>query len=457
MTSLESLNKKFEVQKAAFAKDPCPSLKERLARIARLSQMLSENRELFHQSLASDFTSHPSRLVDMMETGPVLSRAAYYAENLEKWMSPRQEQMGPAHGSSRGEILQLPLGVCGNISPWNFPVESALVMCVDMLGAGNRVIVKPSELAPATANLLENLVAKYFDPDLLTIVQGDEQLGAAFSSLQWDHLTFTGSPRVGKLVLQAAAKNMVPVTLELGGKNPAVFAADGVTTELIKLFLSFRTLKSGQVCTSPDHIRVPAEELENWIAIAANTWKKFYKHYVGHKDITGIINNAHYERLMSYIDEAQKAGVRTINLNGDIPDADHRQIPLTLIIDPPPNLACARDEVFGPVIPVHTYQSISAVFDDINSGPAPLASYLATYDETLAQKFLTTVRSGGAAINNFGIQGGHNALPFGGFGNSGRGCHSGREGFLNYTHTKSVFYGANDSHVHKALTPPLPS
>ena len=453
--AIDDLKAKFEAQKMAFSRDSSPTLEERLMRIERLSSMLSENREKFHSALAKDFNAHPARLVDLMETGPVIARVAYYVEQLQHWLAPRVEEMGPAHGSSRGEVVHMAKGVCGNISPWNFPVESALVMCVDMLAAGNRVIIKPSELAPATAALLDELIAKYFDPTLLTVTQGGEELGEAFSAMPWDHLTFTGSPRVGKLVLKAAAENMVPVTLELGGKNPAVFAKDGVTDELVSLFLSFRTLKSGQVCTSPDHVLVPDAQLDTWIASARTFWAQVYPNYVGHKDMTGIINEAHYNRLMSYIDEAREVGARVISLNGDVADPFRRQIPLTLIINPPDDLGCMVDEIFGPIIPVITYAEIDKVFEKINKGPSPLASYLVTHDEELAQKFIATVRSGGAAINNFGVQGGHVTLPFGGFGSSGQGCHSGMEGFYNYTHAKSVFYGEADSFVHKALTPPL--
>jgi len=453
--NVSRLKAAFAIQKTAFAEDSYPSLDTRLERISTLSRMLVENRLAFQTALADDFGSHPSRLVDLMETGPVIARAKYYAKNLGEWMLPRREELGPEHGSSVGQVLQLPKGVCGNISPWNFPVESALIMCIDMMAAGNRVIVKPSEMAPATAQALEGFIAKYFEPDLLTIIQGGPELASTFASMPWDHLTFTGSPRIGKLVLQAAAENMVPVTLELGGKNPALFAPDGVTDELIKLFLSFRTLKSGQVCTSPDYVLVQEDLVDTWVEKAGKIWKQAYPSYVGHSDITGIINAAHYRRIVAYIDEANDNDIRVVSLNGDEANPETRQIPLSLIVNPSKDMACMTDEIFGPVIPVVPYTDISKAIADINAGPSPLASYIATNDSTLSQKFVTTVRSGGSAINNFGIQGGHVALPFGGFGASGQGCHSGKEGFLNYTHTKSVFFGASDSMVHQVLSPPL--
>ena len=448
---IETLNSRFDAQKSAVLGNPVPDFDERIRRLAALRDLVNANREAFYESMAADFAVIHPRMVDMMDTGPVLSRVDHIEANLAEWMKPHEVAPGPAYGSSRAKVIQLPKGVNGNISPWNFPVESALVMCTDMLAAGNTVIVKPSELAPATAQVLDDAVARHFDPEVLTVVQGGLELSTAFAAMPWDHLTFTGSPRVGGIVAQAAAANLVPTTLELGGKNPAVFADDGVTEELIDLFLTFRTLKSGQVCTSPDHAMVPRDRIEDFVAIAKKTWRATYPNYVGHPFATGIINMAHYERLLGYLEEARDRGVRIVELNDEKPDPITRQIPTTLVIDPPDDLACMNEEIFGPVIPVVPFDSIDEVISRINAGPSPLASYLASHDDELAERFVTTVRSGGAAINNFGIQGGHNALPFGGFGRSGHGCHSGREGFLGYTHTKSVFYGASDSFVHQAI------
>jgi len=453
--ALSQLQQLFDRQRAALGREPVPSLETRLARLHALRRMVIENRENFRDALAADFGVHHPWLVDLMETGPVVGRVKYTEAHLKGWLAPQIVDLGGEHGSSRGEILQLPKGVCGNIAPWNFPIESALVMCADMLAAGNRVIVKPSELAPATAQAVAGAVAAAFDPEVLGVVQGGPDLAQAFAAMPWDHLTFTGSPRVGRMVAQAAAANLVPVTLELGGKNPALFAPDAVTHDLVKLFLSFRTLKAGQVCTSPDYVMVPEDQLERWVALACTIWRGAYPAYVGHPDSTGIINDAHFGRLMSYLEEARGRGVRLVGLNDDVPDPAGRQFPPVLVIDPPSDLKCMTEETFGPVIPVIPYKTVDAAISRINAGLSPLGSYIATHDEALARHFVTHVRSGGSAVNNFGLQGGHVALPFGGFGNSGQGCHGAHEGFCNYTHTKSVFYGAADSIVHAVLAPPL--
>ena len=428
------LERAFQLQKAAL--DTYPSLVVRLDRLSRLRSLVTEGEERICVAMQADFGSlHPSMVV-MLDTLPVIDRVTHFAANLAGWMVPESVVLGDVHGSSTAQILRVPKGVMGNIAPWNFPIESALVMAVDMMAAGNTVIIKPSELAPQTSAALAGLVAEYFQPEELAVVEGGIDVAEAFAAMQWDHLTYTGGGRVGRLVAQAAASNLVPVTLELGGKNPAVFASDAITDASIARFLSFRSLKAGQICTSPDYALVPRERVDEWVERASTVWRGWYPHWVGHPDITGIINDRHVARLIGYLDEARARGVQVIGLNDDEPELDARQLPMTLVIDPPADVACMTDEVFGPITPVVPYDSIDEVFARINAGPSPLGAYLATSDTALADRFVTGVRSGGIGINTFGLQGGH-------------------AGFLNYSHTKSVFRGADDSFVHQVIIPPF--
>lgn len=452
--SITHLNHAFGVQQSATLADPYPALEQRLDRIDRVSEMLASHADEIRMAVTADFGSIHPAMVQILDTMPVTDRAAYFREHLGEWVVPQAVGLGQEHGSSTAEIIRVPKGVNGNIAPWNFPIESALVMTIDMFAAGNTVIVKPSELAPATAQVLEDMVTKSFDVSEFAVVQGGIDVAQAFAAMPWDHLTYTGGGKVGRMVMQAAAANLVPVTLELGGKNPALFAPDGVTDELIGRFLSFRTLKAGQICTSPDYALVPRSAIDEFVEKSSAIWRSWYPHYVGHRDATGIINSAHYNRLLGYIQEARERGVRVVELNDDRPDATLRQVPMTLIVDPPEDLACMNEEMFGPVIPVVGYDSVAEALTRINRGPAPLGAYLATNDSALTRQFVMGVRSGGTGINTFGLQGGNAALPFGGFGASGHGCHSGYDGFLNYSHTKSVFYGASDSFVHQVITPP---
>jgi len=454
-TSKSELHELFEKQKAAFATDRAPPLGQRIARLKMLDQMMIENREAIRKALAQDFGTHHALATDLFESGAVIARSRSIQAALPQWMAGEPRTLNPhVHGSSKAQVIYQPKGVLGNIAPWNFPVECALVMTADMLAAGNRVIVKCSELAPATAAVLVNAAEKHFPRDILAVVAGGPEFSAHFASLPWDHLTYTGGGRVGRLVMEAAARNLTPVTLELGGKNPTLFANDGFEDALMERFLYFRVFKGGQVCTSPDYVLVPQDRLGDWVQMARRAWSKLYPNYVGHPDATGAINKSHFDRIMGLLREARAAGIEVISLNGDQPDPVKRVIPMYVIVDPPDELTCMKEEIFGPVTPVKGYRRIEDAIARINAGPSPLASYIVTRDQALAERFAGEVLSGGTGVNVFGFQAADPGLPFGGVGKSGLGCHSGREGFLNYSHTKSVFYCADDNPLAMAIRPP---
>jgi coniferyl-aldehyde dehydrogenase len=453
--SVEALDRAFARQQECVRENPYPILEQRLDWLSSLEKMLIAYRRDFSTALNSDFGAHSKIVTDLYETGAILGRSRFFRRQLADWMAPKPVSLHPKiHGSSKAETRVAPQGVVGNISPWNFPVECALVMAVDMLSAGNRIILKPARQAPATAQVVSEAIAEFFDEDVFTSVIGGSALTQAFPHKPWDHLTYTGSPEVGKIIMRAAAENLTPVTLELGGKNPTVFADDGIEDNLIRRFLEARILKGGQVCTSPDYVLVPRKQRDDWLQRAKRLWSEMYPEYIGHADATGVINQSHYNRVMGYVQEAQNEGVNVVSLNGDEPDARTRQIPMYVIVEPDSELSCMREEIFGPVTALLCYDDLDEVVDRINSGPSPLACYLATHDSDIADRFINQVRSGGVAINDFGTQAGHPGIPFGGFGNSGMGCHSGYEGFLNYSHTKGVFHGANDSVVVKSMRMP---
>lgn len=453
-TQPHRLQELFALQRAAFAANPVPSLGERLERLHTLRRMICAHRQQFREALIADFGSHHPWMSDSLEMGWALGRVRHVERNLPHWLVTRDVPLEHVHGSSRAELIQVPKGVNGIIAPWNAPIGCSLVMLADVLGAGNPAIVKPSELAPASAQALESAIASSFEPSVLAVAQGGPELAREFAGLSWAHLTFTGSARTGRQVAQIAGRNLVPVTLELGGKNPALFARDGVTPELVQRFLAFRTLKAGQMCTSPDHVLVPREQLDLFLSLAVGIWRTSYPTHVGHPDAVGIVNDAQYHRVMGYLDEARARGVTLQPLNDDVADPVRRQIPMTFVVDPPADLGCMTDEVFGPVVPVVLYDDFDDAIDLINSGPSPLAAYLATFEQARVDRFVARVRCGGVGVNTFGLQAGHPALPLGGIGASGHGAHSGREGFLQYSHTKSVFHASSDSVAHMAMSMP---
>ena len=455
MTTNTELNEIFKKQKEAFANNSSPSLKERIDRLQRLEAAMMKNRIAFQKTIREDFGAHSQYVTDLFETGGVLGRGRHLQATLEEWMRPVDRELNSmVHGSSTAKVIRQPKGVMGNMAPWNFPIECALVMVNDMLAAGNRVIVKGAELTPATSSLLEEVIKSEFDEDTLAVVNGDTSFSEYFSTMPWDHLTYTGGERVAKLVMNAASINLTPVTLELGGKNPTLFTNEGVCELLVERFLFNRVFKGGQVCTSPDYAMVPEEHLETWVNLAKNKWSEMYPNYIGHEDATGTINDHHFNRITNYIDEAKEAGCEVISLNGEDPDESLRQIPMIIIINPDDSLSVMQEEIFGPVTAVKTYSNIDSAINYINSKPRPLAAYLVGREREMIQNFEENIISGGIGINVFGLQGAEPCLPFGGIGNSGMGCHSGHEGFLNYTHSKSVFECGDDSPLMASLKGP---
>jgi len=316
-------------------------------------------------------------------------------------------------------------------------------------------MLKATRQIPATSELMQSVIASKFDETELTIVQAESvDFSEYFCTLPWNHLVYTGGGNIGKNVLRHAAENLTQVTLELGGKNPTVFTGEGVCELLVERFLYNRVFKGGQVCTSPDYAMVPRAKMGEWLELAKQTWSGMYPQYVGHPDATGTINRRHYDRLLGYLDEAREAGCEVISLNGDKPNPDTLQIPMYVVIDPSEQLEVMKEEMFGPITAVKPYDSLSEAIDYINNRDRPLAAYLVGRERDQIEQFQTRVVSGGIGINVFGLQGAHPALPFGGIGASGMGCHSGFEGFLTYTHNKSVFECADDSPLMASLKGP---
>lgn len=454
-TSVSELDALFAKQSAAFLENIYPTLKQRLEWLRTLERLMIDSRQEAREALAADFGSHPARIVDLFENGGVISRSRYLQAHLADWMAPDQRPLDSLiHGGSSVEVIRQPKGVMGVIAPWNFPIECSLVMVCDMLAAGNRVLVKTSELAPASAALLRRLVAERFPDDVLSVVNGGVELAQRFAELPWDHLTYTGSTRVGRMVALAAARNLTPVTLELGGKNPTVFAHDGIDDRMVLEFLSFKFCKGGQICTSPDYVFVPEDAMERWVGIATRVWREAYPTYIGHPDVTSMINESHYDRVLDMIEEARERGADVINLSDQPPNRSLRHIAIHLVLDPGDDLLVMREEIFGPVLGVKPYRTLDEVWHYINSHPRPLASYLVTRDDALVDAFRTAVISGGAGVNVYGFQGAEPSVPFGGVGASGQGCHSGYEGFLNYSHSKSLYRCADDNPVKASIVAP---
>ncbi|NIB42260.1 aldehyde dehydrogenase family protein [Pseudomaricurvus alkylphenolicus] len=454
VAELETL---FEKQRKAFSENNNPSYEERMGWLKSLEQMMMDLRHPIREAISKDFDCHSPLITDMFETGGVLGRCRNAQASLKEWMAPVDRPLSDiVHGSSNCQVIQQPKGVMGNISPWNFPIECSLVMVCDMLAAGNRVIVKASELAPATAKVLQDHVGKYFPEEVLAIVVGGISFSQHFASMRWDHLTYTGNTEVGRLIMKAAAENLTPVTLELGGKNPTIFLDDGVDKQKIREYLSFKFCKSGQICTSPDYAMVPENLLEEWLELAQEVWQEAYPNYSDHPDVTGIINERHFGRLLNAVEEAKDDGCRVIALSNAEPVPSRRQLPMYLVVSPRDELMVMREETFGPITPVLTYKTLDEAYEYINNRERPLASYLVTQarDPEVVEAFKKAIVSGGAGINVFGFQAAEPTAPFGGIGASGIGAHGGPQGFANYSHSKTVYNCTDDNPLKMSICVP---
>jgi coniferyl-aldehyde dehydrogenase len=436
--AIEEPHETFNAQKAAFLKDTYPSVAERRARLEALTGMVASNRDAIHEALREDFAVHPDALADMAEVLTVMGRAAFTHQHLEEWMKPDPRATDPnLHGTARAAISYQPKGVIGNISPWNFPFDLSLGPLVEMLAAGNRVIIKPSDYTPACADLLRRMVSATFPEDRVAVSVGGLTLAKEFPTLRWDHLLYTGSPAIGREVARAAAENLVPVTLELGGKCPAILAADSVDAGSVRGVIGTKLIKNGQMCISVDYALVPRAQVDAFVAHAEDYLTRELPDYASSADCTGIITERHLERIVAMVDEARAAGARVVSLGGE-GDRPTRRLPLVLVVDPPKDLRIMQEEIFGPILPVIPYDDLDEALAEVNAGERPLGLYVFSKDAGVAEHVLRQTTSGGACVNVCAVQGALPSLGFGGVGQSGNGRHHGIEGFREFSNPRGV-------------------
>jgi coniferyl-aldehyde dehydrogenase len=431
----------LERQRAAFLRDGAPALAERRADLARLQAAIRANTERIAEAISADFGNRSRHETILAEIFTTLSGIRHASRHLAKWMRPKRVSVGIEFMPARARILYQPVGVVGIISPWNYPFQLAMMPLLAALAAGNRVMLKPSELTPRTSMLMAELLADLFPAAKVATVLGGAEIGAAFAHLPFDHLLYTGSTAVGRLVMQAAAENLTPVTLELGGKSPCIIGEDAVLASAVESIVHGKLLNAGQTCIAPDYVLVPEGKREEFINLAGQAVRKLYPTLRANPDYTSIVNDRHYRRIAQYVQEARAKGVRVVELNPaqEALDAGERKLAPTLVVDPGDDLAVMRDEIFGPVLPVKTYRHLDDAVDYINRRPRPLALYYFGTDAKRRDEVLSRTISGGAAINETLLHVAVEALPFGGIGASGIGAYHGETGFQTFSHRKSVF------------------
>lgn len=451
--AIAELHRLHTVQRAAFLADPYPAADQRKANLMALAGAVMGARDEIRAAMNADFAAHPDLFTDLVEVLGVAGRAAYAVEQLDTWMVEEQRHADPAlYGSARAAIRQQPKGVIGNIVPWNFPFDLGLGPLVEMLAAGNRVIVKPSDYTPACAELLRRLVSHTFPEDLVAVAVGGLALAKEFPTVRWDHLLYTGSPAIGREIAVAAARNLVPVTLELGGKCPAVMTGDSVNAANVATVIGTKLIKNGQMCISVDHVMVPREQTEAFVEHAARHMDQTLPGYASSDDSTGMITERHLERISDMVEEARRAGCRIIQLGGN-GDPASRRLPLTLVVDPPAGLRIMDEEIFGPILPVLPYDELDDAVAQINAGERPLGLYVFSQDHEVAEHVLRHTTSGGACVNVCAVQGSLPALGFGGVGQSGTGRHHGIDGFREFSNPRGVVVRGSDDLI-EALLPP---
>ncbi|MGE2720396.1 coniferyl aldehyde dehydrogenase [Mycolicibacterium celeriflavum] len=431
----------LEGQRRAFLADGPPSVAERRHRIDRLLSLVLDNADEFVDAMAADYGTRPKTGSLFTEILGMISVIEHTRSHVAQWMRATKLMRAGRMVGMRAEVEPSPLGVVGIIGPWNFPLNLVVLPAAAAFAAGNRVMIKMSEITPCTAELLKTLAPRYFDVAELDVVTGGPDVAAEFSSLPFDHLFFTGSPSVGALVQRAAAENLVPVTLELGGKNPVVVARDADLSRSAARVARSRMINGGQVCVCPDYVFVPDDREAAFVGIVKETWRQMFPTIVDNDDYCSSVNEANFDRVVGLVDDARARGARveTVAPAGEaLPDRGTRKIAPTLVRDVDDRMRIAAEEVFGPVLAVRPYRDLDEAIDYVNRRPSPLVAYWYGPDDNDFRRFVRSTRSGGVARNDFAAQMIPSAAPFGGVGRSGMGAYHGKAGFDAFSHHRTI-------------------
>jgi coniferyl-aldehyde dehydrogenase len=434
------LEQLFAAQRRAFAAEPDPELAIRRDRLNRLETLTERYEDDIVAAITADFGARPAQETRLAELFVVRAGIRHARRRLRRWMRPRRVPTPFYLWPATSRILRQPLGVTGVISPWNYPVQLALLPAAAALAAGNRVLLKPSELTPRTSALLERAVTAHFSPDEFSVTNGGAEVGKAFARLPFDHLFFTGSTAVGREVALAAAANLTPVTLELGGKSPALIMQDADLELTASRLVAGKLLNAGQTCIAPDYVLAPAGRVEPLIDAIRRSVAALYPSLASNPDYTSIVSDRHYARLSGLVEDAVARGARAVRLNpGGATLAASRRLAPALLLGVRDDMAVMQQEIFGPVLPIETYATLNEAIAKINARPRPLALYAFGGSSGGRERVLRETIAGGVTLDDTLLHFSNEALPFGGVGASGMGAYHGERGFLTFTHEKPVF------------------
>lgn len=453
------LQRLLSAQRAAQAADPIPDAATRRDRIDRFVAAVLEHASELAAALEADFGSRPQTTSLELDILGGMQTIDFARENLESWMAPTE--VPAAMGGAIPTVIQnRPKGVVGVIGPWNFPVVLVFVPTVEALAAGNRVMIKFSDMAPRTGAVFARAVASRMVPEEVTVVNGGLATATAFSDLRFDHIFFTGSPKVGRLIAVAAGRNLVPVTLELGGKNPAIVAPDADVADAAARIAAARLVNNGQVCLCPDYVFVPEAGKETFVEAYHKAVLAHFPTFLDNPDVVSIINDANYKRVTGMIADARAKGATEIVIVPDeeenrLPDAEGRRLPPTLLLDVPAEAEINAEEIFGPVLVVHTYTNVDEAIAYAAAGEHPLSSYWYGGDTEDFRRFVRNTTSGAVSRNDFALAYINHAAPFGGVGMSGSGAYHGKAGFDTFSHQRPIAQSDLPMALAPAFVPPL--
>ena len=435
----------LEAQRADYLAEGIVTAETRIDRLQRGIDVQIRYQSKLVEALDSDFGCRCREVSLLTDVGAGIAPMKHAAKHLRKWMkTEKRPTLFPFNLlGGRSKIEYQPLGVVGVIAPWNFPVNMVFAPMAGVLAAGNRAMIKPSEFTPATAEVLAEMVEDAYDSKEVSLFTGGPEVGQAFSNLAFDHMIFTGATSVARHIMAAAARNLVPVTLELGGKSPVIISRSADIEKSVGRIMMGKTLNAGQICLAPDYLLVPEEKLHEVIEAAQGAVAQMYPSLLNNDEYTSVINDRHFQRLTGYLEEARERGENVIPINPANEDFSQQdgthKIPPTLIAEPADDLKMMEEELFGPLLPIRTYKEFEETIDYVNSKPRPLAAYYFGEDNAEEDAVLKRTTSGGVCVNDVIMHIMQEDLPFGGVGPSGMGAYHGLEGFQTFSHAKSVY------------------
>ena len=443
-------------QRRAFLRDGPPALAARKAHLTALEGQVRKYRDRIGEVISEDFGNRSRHETMLAETMATIMSLKHSKKHLAAWMKPQNRPLNRMqHPFASARVHYQPLGVIGIMAPWNYPMQLSLIPVGQALAAGNRVMLKPSEFTPGTSALLAQMLAEVFDEERVAVITGGPDVAAEFSRQKFDHLMFTGSTATGRRVMMAAAENMVPVTLELGGKSPVIVGGDYALDKAAGSIALGKLLNAGQTCIAPDYAFVPAGKVDPFARALSAQIMKMYPTLAANPDFTSIVADRHFERINGLIDDARAKGARVEQINPGAENlGNQRKIAPTLIFDVTDDMKVMQEEIFGPVLPVKTYADLDEAIGYINAHDRPLALYHFTNDARAQQRVIERTTAGGMTVNDTLLHVAVEELPFGGIGPSGTGAYHGEAGFRTFSHAKSVLKQSGFN-LGGALRPPF--